>query len=346
MPIRRAGSEGDELAAVPADAFLSALEREKWRLISDALARRAAQDPIVGLFRKNVFEDRRLTPEEAEAFFVSPAIRFLHRRHFPAHRIPYASHRAELRGWEADWIPAPSWEQVYSNPTFVYDTLDVNREWYYRCRAVVWVEPPGVELDAEFLANDPAEVRHVPYLPERFGFETGKPDPFPQMPKMFPQSVADQLLLLAEHIRGQVPWEVWEAAWFVVTGERPLLQPLRVSTLTPVAELARRGEVALRAEPGVSGESVLRAYRQMQRELLGYEPRRLKERTLKLFEFVFQQREPSAPVKPTWKAMMDAWNRIHPEWSYRDVRVFHRDVQRVEHALMSLPSASARAAVA
>jgi hypothetical protein len=120
-----------------------------------------------------------------------------------------------------------------------------------------------------------------------------------------------------------------------------------------------RGTITLTAEPWVPAETVLRYYREMQKDVLeGRDNRPLSARSIALFRFVTEQGRSAVPEveasdygaffdsngevgmvtsedelqapklvgRPSWRALQERWNArcSDPKWHYKDIRNFRR----------------------
>jgi hypothetical protein len=96
---------------------------------------------------------------------------------------------------------------------------------------------------------------------------------------------SDRLLVKAH------PWDVDEAAWFVVTGEVPLVRPIKAKINSSAVLDSSTGytPISLEIQPWVPPETVESAYRQVQRQVIGNDNRHISEKNLHLLRFVTKQ---------------------------------------------------------
>ncbi len=120
---------------------------------------------------------------------------------------------------------------------------------------------------------------------------------------------------------------------------------------------SQRGVINLNVAPWISAEAQAGFYRELQRSLLGRGNRSLSERNVIVFRFVIAHLEPhpdkldaalekkGVPTRitsrtrvselggPSWRTLLEHWNRTHPGWEYADVRLFPRDFYRAQKAI-------------
>jgi hypothetical protein len=141
---------------------------------------------------------------------------------------------------------------------------------------------------------------------------------------------------------------------------------------TSPGDVMWRGTITLTAEPWVPAETVLRYYREMQKDVLeGRDNRPLSARSLALFRFVTEQVRNTVPEverpdyeaffdsdgevdvtppeeelqaskrvgRPSWRALQQRWNRRYSDqkWRYRDVRNFRRAFLNAARVMLSSP---------
>jgi len=126
---------------------------------------------------------------------------------------------------------------------------------------------------------------------------------------------AEQLNELTKELKRVYFWKEINASWFVLTGYIPPVNTFNVKTSStwwrpygPQFET-----ITLTVEPWLSAEKVKRIYSDTQRQILGKDNGRVGEQSLKLLEFVAEQRETSGG---SWRELMKNWNETYPEWAY------------------------------
>jgi hypothetical protein len=132
--------------------------------------------------------------------------------------------------------------------------------------------------------------------------------------------------IVEDRLKGY-PLSLEMGVWFILTGEFIPQDPVRMSYLTHRRPTAfSRTTLTLELESWVPPEEVAKQYRHAQSELLGRTPRSLKARTLAVFEFVNQNRGKD------WAELVEAWNKEHPKWSFKDPRHLNTTYTRaLEH---------------
>jgi hypothetical protein len=124
------------------------------------------------------------------------------------------------------------------------------------------------------------------------------------------------------------PWEVDQAALFLLTGERPEVVPLELSYHR------RRRVFTLNFAPWISEKTFRKAYRKCQKVLQGGDNRRMKERTLAVVSFVTEHTDDGGKRLLSWSQLTDIWNKEHPgEWSFKDRFGMRKTYLRAEKEL-------------
>ena len=139
--------------------------------------------------------------------------------------------------------------------------------------------------------------------------------------------------LEADHTLGDVagylvhryPWEPEAAATFVLTGETPDVKPLKLE-YDP-----NRDTYTLKIRPWTSKAALGAAHRAIHGE---ESTRPLESNTLALLEFVDEHTAASPDgTRPTWEALMRAWNERGPGRPYKDYRTFSKRVREARKLL-------------
>jgi hypothetical protein len=128
------------------------------------------------------------------------------------------------------------------------------------------------------------------------------------------------------------PWEPEDAAWFVLTGEPPVVAPLNLSYHPD------RGVFTLAFASWISEETMRRAYRKARDQAHGGTGnRQLGEKALAVLRFV-SERTPSAE-KPKWTELWRSWNsecrdgEYPRKWSFNDISALRRAYLRAEQSV-------------
>jgi hypothetical protein len=143
-------------------------------------------------------------------------------------------------------------------------------------------------------------------------------------------SVLGELQRVARRLTEQFPWREAQATWFVLTGEPPLVSPVKTRYTSdpanvhlPSGETIRfaYGEVIISAAPWISEKIVAEAYYNLQSRILpGEQNRALGRRRLEVLRFVLQRENPIELTKTRrgriGKGLVEAWDRKYPNWAY------------------------------
>jgi hypothetical protein len=97
------------------------------------------------------------------------------------------------------------------------------------------------------------------------------------------------------------PWDPYDAARFLLTGERPEVVPLELSYNR------NRRVFTLNFVPWISEKTFRRAYRKCQKAVQGGDNRRMKERTLAVMRFVIKHTDDEGN-RPPWPRLTELWN--------------------------------------
>jgi hypothetical protein len=275
-------------------------ERLRAEVLSDYLAKIMSIDSEVVQFRNAVLAAELLTPEQARAFLSSPASRYLSLEVWRAYGIP-AKHAAALLG------------ENYGR------TEDGPFHWVQ-----VRTEPPG-ETHAVFIPN-PQSYDNLTYLAE---------DGRPKRITFWPGSVLGDLRKLCKELVKSHPWDIDGATWFVLTGEYPIVQPIKtkINSSWTVGTRAHT-TISLTVQPWVPPETVEVAYRQLQKRVIDGECGRIGDKNLKLLQFATESADANGNLPKGGVLVQDwdrKWKRKHPEWCYgSDKRRFWRDFRHVQ----------------
>jgi hypothetical protein len=319
---------------------LGAYEKDRAEVLGEHVALRASLDPRVRYFRKVVLGSELLTPEQADAFVRSAANQCFDIAWFIERQIPIREHYSHVYsdGWAID-------------------------EDGVECRFDdIYVDPPGEGFrkvtyePLDFSQRDILRVRYLEEIPVEVG------------------SVLDVLRKVSGRLaeNSALAWGEAEAARFVLTGEATPVVALAGRIDTFPGDVMWRGTITLTAEPWVPAETVLRYYREMQKDALeGRDNRPLSARSLALFRFVTEQWRNTVPEvempdyeafhdsdsevdvtpseeelqaskrvgEPSWRALQQRWNGqcSDQKWRYQDVRNFRRAVLNAARVMLGPP---------
>src|SRR5215217_2481992 len=145
--------------------------------------------------------------------------------------------------------------------------------------------------------------------------------------QLFPYESSDSMLIMTPWKREKIaknfrdlclyvvaifPWNLDEAALFLLTGECPEVVPLQLSYHR------RRRVFTLNFAPWISEKTFRKAYRKCQKVVQGGDNRRMKERTLAVMRFVTEHTDDEGKRLLSWSQLTDLWNKENPgEWSFK-----------------------------
>jgi hypothetical protein len=298
-------------------------ERERCDALAQHVGRVAARHKAVRDARTALFGSELATAENAQRaheLLESPATRNLGPKDFLKHEIPFGSHRTDWAKSKAGEIPECD------------DSADWRKVTGLR---LLWpggsiVVPPFRVVISNTRGTQPGRVR----LPSRRGGAWATVAPH-----------GTWLALIARYtarIARDLLWSEENAAWFLLTGEIPKIEPVTAHIVEATDDHGRslRPEIVLRAQPFVSIGSLDRAISACRLEL----GRRLRlgpplaSRTLAVFEFVEEQRAQSAWEVVPWTRLMRRWDATERarkrKWGYGDRGNFRRDYERIRELLL------------
>src|SRR5215207_1758484 len=160
---------------------------------------------------------------------------------------------------------------------------------------------------------------------------------------LFPYESSDSMLVMTREKRENIaknfrdlclyvvaifPWNIDEAALFLLTGECPEVVPLQLSYHR------RRRVFTLNFAPWISEKTFRKAYRKCQKVVQGGDNRRIKERTLAVMRFVIKHTNDEGKRLLSWSQLTDLWNEEHPgEWSFKGRSALRKAYLRAEKEL-------------
>lgn len=273
-----------------------ALEREHARLISERMALVGNADPRVQAIRTSLWgKPDPLTPTVARAFLESPLLRYMTRSNLERCGIPPIGHAASVIGRET---------KANQEIEVVEVVWPVDAEKSAQTRRTVRLgQLAGSEPDQEILE----------YPTEQGGSSYVRVSPF---------SILGDLHREAKRLTHEALFQVWyylgnyppgvQCAWFLLTGEVPILPPLSVHwTMPGTVDVITIHALARAASP----ESIRRAYARAHERAVRVQRRRpFDARTLRLVQFV--ERQLGGPVaslsSEQAERLCGLWNRSHP----------------------------------
>jgi hypothetical protein len=139
-------------------------------------------------------------------------------------------------------------------------------------------------------------------------------------------SITDEGLAdLAQRLRKYYGWHPHDAAWFVLTGDAPTLEPLAASFHHSVSVYGPNyGEITLHAAPWVPADEVKRAFLEARdRMRAGAGPGTVSKQRLEVLRFVEEERAKRQQQTPL-TTLFEAWNQREPHWAYADYTAFSK----------------------
>ena len=305
--------------AIRIKSAISEDESLRARAFSAALGHLASGREEVRQVRLRFFEGRVLTEREGIALLDSDLPRYFDEEFFSARGIPLVGHRAR-----AVFLGRGGREiAFYSASSSVFRV-----EWKGRREDI----PYPVQLYLPITRPDCPQLsilRHPmarPAANQGFRNRSGR---------VLPSSVFGQLRDVSLKLVKDYQWSESDATWFLLTGAVPYLDPAVVEPEGFLGSSYWRVRLTLTVDAWLRPGTVLRIYRQAQRQLLEGRSRPLSKRNLALFEFVVTRTEADAASR-SWRGLMASWNHGCPllSWQYHDPRRFHRDFVRARRALL------------
>ncbi len=277
----------------------TSLERERARVFARHVARLAAADLGVRMFRRTLTGNPAgtLSPSKARKLLTSVALRYLSWDELRESGVPLdGTHTSTVR------LEAPG------DGRDVLEFMRVSVKW--RKTSVAWIAPRTAG----------AKPRQLPGHKLAVSVE----------PRSFLASVDGNASITGS----EYGWSNAEAIWFLLTGEVPTLESLtvgrstffglspgssaRVAAHDPEPEcVATQAWITVKALPHVSPDAVAAAYAAEQRRMTGCPVRRpIENGNLSLLDFVGEQIARSG-VPPDWPRLLRQWNRRKPMRRYR-----------------------------
>jgi hypothetical protein len=329
--------ESDDDEERPLAIDLSDYEYERSDAYAEVMARLLNQAREVVDFRQNYLNGEVLTPEQACTFIESSAARYFHPLMFRKWGIPTWRHEIELLA------------ESYSDP------LTAGIDYMVTLR----VAPPGVTKTVRYSpSNTPApydrkvdwryftrsESRgsggsHERVLPLRTLSYRG-PDGLRKRTNVWPGSLLDELrncsIRLADRLPKSYEWTEEDMVWLVLTGGVP--EP---RTLTMRFNLGGGARIEMAMPPWISAETVVKNYRNAQRQILMKSNHALTLRRLAVLRFV----EAATRIdgkRPPFPQLLTEWNEQHPAWRYEDYRglaqAYRETLRQVARSPIRMPN--------
>jgi len=151
--------------------------------------------------------------------------------------------------------------------------------------------------------------------------------------QVWPGSVLDEVRAISEELAELYHWDKAEATWFLLTGERPVVRPLRSTTTRRHKDWFTDAVTSMEILPWVSRGTLSKLYRQVQRRLIG-DNRKRDPVTIEVFRFV--TKEAGVDITdddPCWRELAEKWNREHPKREFLP-RYLHQAYKRARQSLL------------
>jgi hypothetical protein len=142
-------------------------------------------------------------------------------------------------------------------------------------------------------------------------------------------SPLDELRKLAESLSRSYPWEPSQAAAFVLEGLIPRATPFMLRLPQRFGDgRPHRAKLIMEVDLWMPAAAVLRAYRQIQREVLPGHNRPVSARSIEVVNFVMRHQP------ETWTNLTGRWNNEHPDHAYANYRNFRYAFDRARRSLL------------
>lgn len=256
-------------------------------------------------YRKSVLSEpgATLTPSQAHSLIRSAAAQTLPPGFFRRMRIPVGDYSAEVLDHEVD---VGEGESVKDYATILVRWPENPEGILKRVRSPVSASAYSSRLEFRNEKDEDASI-----LVQR-------------------SSVLGELQRVANRLTEQFPWREDQAAWFTLTGEPPLVSPIKIRYKWHPARIHHPwgdttrftyGEVTISVIPWVPETNVSEAYFNLQRRILQVQQNQPLERPgLELLRFVLQQENPlgltRARRRKVGRKLVEAWDRKYPHWAY------------------------------
>lgn len=316
---------------------LSDYERERAAAYEEVLAREAAlnQGPDGSLpianWRRNLFGEKLLSPEEAHELLESPAARFFQPGMFGEWNIPLLRHKAEVLEYDSG-----------------ADKLYIDH------RATIKIDPPGIVKTVSYANQDKAgfdpkvidwhwyfygDTKDDGISPEECILRYKDRDGLEEEMWVWPGSVLDSLHSISSYWARVLGWKEEDMTMWLLTGEPSKWKPLEVKVRYKIGNPLT---VSFTVHPWMSADTVARNYRRIQHQLLGRDNRPLQPRSLAVLRFVEGRVRQSGGERPSWARLLNEWNeQCRPKWRYENrsnlSRTYRKTLQSVAHSSFFLP---------
>jgi hypothetical protein len=314
------------------DPRLGPYEKDRSEALGEYLAFAATLDPNVEQLRDELFGGELLTPARAWLFAASPANQHFTLKELREWGISPAEHLAKHVG--------DGWGKMGDGTEYRYED--------------VYIEPPGETYRKVIFEPLDYGLRSLLRIPRMDGsYLDGN------MYYVEQGSVLDVVRWLSTQLAEEFcyAWNEAQATWYLLTGETTPATALTGKLEAFHSDLGTRGNITLKVEPWVPAETVERAYRDMQKEMLKHDNRKIDDKSIALFRFVIREMggvvsEGNTPdsdlapyrdavrqingfppkegirdengrvrqkaMQPSWRVLNEHWNQSHPQWGYKN----------------------------
>lgn len=271
----------------------STLESAKALAYSEALASIAFQSYEAQRFWTECLRRRWLTPEEADQFYASPAVRLVPFWHFVGSKVDLPGLRSEfvqreLRGdgsWTVEVVLGATGERFSVNGSILPGH-----------------GPSGIVSAGFIEGHAMAKVRSAKGNVWDAGYWTG--------------SLLDELCGWSARLAERIGWEECEASWFLLTGYAPHFKPMTGQIANDFS-----GRITINVSPWVSDQTLLHFMRQMRLAALGKVSPRTSAVSFDVFTFVTRAETVRGGETPKWRALLEEWNvTVATQYRFRDVK--------------------------
>lgn len=294
----------ERTAPAPEDLVTEA-EWRRAEVFSAQLGRLVGERAEVRRFRQRALPTGLLAPDAAQRLLNSDAARYFPLEFFQSSNIPLGEHSATF--FDSNHPPGGPRPRVFDPKT-----TRLLIEW----QGGLLTEPISWEMRRAELEPDTARIPGV-------GRGLG----------ILPFSLFDQLRALTDDMVKFYDWPAREAVVFILTGHPPFFHPLFVQPLGGWRHDHRHLRIQIEVEPWVSSRTVTKAFRHIQKLVLGAQGRPMSNQNMEMFDFVSEQVAKQGGVT-SWGGLLKAWNASKRGAPYSDRRRFRRDYYRTLSTLM------------
>ncbi len=188
----------------------------------------------------------------------------------------------------------------------------------------------------------------VSFRNNRLGGRTSAPEVTGEQIAALSEGALHELYDLVRSLAVRFSWDEKDAAFFVVGGVIPPVLPVvaRVERRDLLDEwpddqasgaLRTMATITLQVEPWVNDETVVAAYRSLQRDMMGKHRKQVESREIEVFRFATRRLDPHGRPPTSWADLAREWNSEHADdgWAYVDLYDFKAAYRRVRRRLLN-----------